>query len=106
MFWAKLQFFIINNPHYIIEILNSQLIGKIKILNLSGHVKTQYYQKEISYKKINLPIIRPRNIYAEYNKFDKEKSKITLLIIRKYIESKKILEIKKQTNSNLNIIFQ
>lgn len=26
--------------------------------------------------------------------------------MRKYIESKKILEIKKQTNSNLKIIFQ
>ena len=106
MFWVKLPFFIINNPRYIIEILNSQLIGKIKILNLSGHVKTQYYQKETSCKKIDLLIIRPRNIYAKYNKFDKEKSKITLLIMRKYIESKKILEIKKQTNSNLKIIFQ
>ena len=44
-------------------------------------------------KKIDLLIIRPSNLYGPYDKFDKEKSKVIPSIIRKCIESKKIVKV-------------
>lgn len=64
-------------------------IGSVKLM-----IEKMYelYTKELD-KKIDLLIIRPSNIYGPYDKFDKGKSKVIPSIIRKCIESKKVLKV-------------
>ena len=43
--------------------------------------------------KIDLLIIRPSNIYGPFDKFDKDKSKVVPSLIRKCVESNKVLNV-------------